>query len=71
MFIIQKTTKAGTAFTGIECETIGEAKARCNELTEGKAPTTDDADDYFRLEVCEVMPDGNLEQAYVTDFYEE
>lgn len=71
MFIIQKNTKAGSAFTGIECETLIEAKARCEEAVEGKAPTTDEADNYFRLEVYELTPSGDLNQVYVTGFYEE
>jgi hypothetical protein len=71
MFIIQKTTKAGSKYTGDECVTIEEAKAVCAERTAGKVPTTDDAENYFRLEVCEVLPDGNLEVVHATDFFEE
>ena len=71
MFIIQKNTKAGMTHTGIECETLIEAKARCEEAVEGKEPTTDEADNYFRLEVYELTPSGDLNQVYVTGFYEE
>ena len=71
MFIIQKTTKAGTVNTGIECETLGDAKAVCESNVEGKVKTTDDGDHYFRMEVSELLPNGDLNQVYVTDFFEE
>ncbi len=71
MYIIQKTTNVGTVNTGIECVTLNEAIAECKALTEGKTPVTEDGDNYFRLEVYEVLPDGNLEQAYVTGFFSE
>ncbi len=71
MYIINKTTSAGTVNTGIECVTLGEALAECKAQTEGKELTTDDGDNYFRLEVYEVLPDGNLEQVHATAFYAE
>lgn len=72
MFIIKKTTKAGTENTGIECVTINEAKAECVARTEGKVPASDDEDgDYFRLEVYEVLDNGDLDQVYATDCFEE
>jgi len=71
MFIIKKNTKAGLQFTGIECETLDEAKAECSVQTVGKTPTADEADNYFRLEVYEVAENGDQNQVYVTDFFEE
>ena len=71
MFIVKKNTKAGSAFTGVECETIGEAKSYCESAVEGKVPTTDDADNYFQMEVYELGPNGDLNQVYATGFFEE
>ena len=71
MFIIKKTNHAGTESTGIECESLNAAKAECAAQTEGKAPTTDEGDNYFRLEVYEDADNGDLDQVYVTDFFEE
>lgn len=73
MFIIKKTTHAGTVNTGIECETIEQAHIHCSEGVEGKAPC-DDSDDsipWFRLEVYEVLANGNLDLVCATGFYSE
>lgn len=71
MFIIQKITKAGSKYTGDECVTIEEAKAVCAERTAGKVPTNDESENNFRLEVCDVQPNGNLEVVHATGFFEE
>ncbi len=71
MYIIQKTTAAGTKYTGIECETLNFAIGECKALTDGKTPTTDDEDNYFRMEVWEMLGNGVLDCVYVTGFFAE
>lgn len=71
MYSIYKTTAAGTVNTGVECETLDFAIGECKALTDGKTPTTEDEDNRFRLEVCEVLPDGDLECVHTTGFFAE
>lgn len=71
MYSIFKTTNAGTKYAGIECETLDFAIGECKALTDGKTPTTEDEDDRSRLEVHEILENGDAEVVYVTGFFAE
>lgn len=71
MYIIYKTTAAGTVNTGIECETLDFAIGECKALTNGKTPTIEGEGNYFRLAVWEMLNNGDFDFVYVTDFFAE
>ncbi len=69
MYIILKITNAEKKNIGVECVTLKEAVAECEALTEGKTPASEESDNSFRLEVYEVLENGDLDCVYNTDFY--
>ncbi len=69
MYIILKITNAEKKNIGVECVTLKEAVAECKALTEGKTPDPEESDNSFRLEVYEVLENGDLDCVHNTDFY--
>ncbi len=69
MYIIQKVTNAGAENTGIKCETLDFAIGECKALTEGKTHDPEESDNSFRLEVYEVLENGDLNCVHNTDSY--
>lgn len=52
-----------------EEQTLEDAKRFCDEWEEGRKRTSDEADDWCRLVICEVLGNGDLYEVHSTELY--
>ena len=70
MYVIKHVNMNGKKAV-YECRTLTEAKIYCDDFAEGRKECDDNDDQvpWCRLEVYEVLPDGNEECVHTTGCY--